>query len=103
MLIKDLIELNPNTEIIKLQLYQDVVINKIKNYLNLTNTSNDVIIKNYLTAIKVGVCDEIERNKHKNIRTMTQGQRSITYSNSSASLSNDVKDLLPKPFVKLMG
>ena len=103
MLIEDLIKLNPKIEDFKLQLYQDVVISKIKNYLNLTDSSDDVIIKNYSTAIKVGVCDEIQRNKHKNIRTMTQGQRSVTYSDSKTSLSDDVKDLLPKPFIKLMG
>lgn len=86
----------------KLELYLDIALVKIKNYLN-TDVNKITLIDNYKTAIIVAIDNEINLADKKNISTIKEGNISITYKENSSKLSSEVKALLPRPFVKLMG
>lgn len=83
-----------------------IALDSIKEYLNkdLINENNAVI--NY-------VADELVRRAiefyskpiNYNIKSQTQGQRSITYANEISnpfSITNDLKQLLPTPSLRLL-
>lgn len=91
----------PKTDAIKLELYLNISLVKITNYLNI-DSDNTTLINNYKTAIIVAVGNEIDSTGKKNISSYREGNISITYKDSN-KLSDDVKALLPMPFVKLMG
>lgn len=86
----------------KLELYLDIALVKIKNYLN-TDMDKITLIHNYKTAIIVAIDNEINLADKKNISMIKEGNISITYKENSSKLSSEVKALLPRPFVKLMG
>ena len=86
----------------KLELYLDIALVKIKNYLN-TDMDKITLINNYKTAIIVAIDNEINLADKKNISTIKEGNISITYKENSSKLSSEVKALLPRPFIKLMG
>ncbi len=86
----------------KLELYLDIALVKIKNYLN-TDMDKITLIDNYKTAIIVAIDNEINLADKKNISMIKEGNISITYKENSSKLSSEVKALLPRPFVKLMG
>lgn len=86
----------------KLELYLDIALVKIKNYLN-TDIDKITLIDNYKTAIIVAIDNEINLADKKNISMIKEGNISITYKENSSKLSSEVKALLPRPFVKLMG
>lgn len=102
MLPEYLKELYKTTDSVKLELYLEKVILKIRKYLNRPDITNEKIINNFPTAIKVAVGDEIENSKHKNIKSFKEGDQSISYENASNSLSNEVKELLPTPSIRLL-
>lgn len=73
----------------------------IKNYLNRPLLTDEEIQNNYGYAISKIV--EGLQDKNKNVASITQGQRSITYANDKTELiTNDIKLLLPKPYVRLL-
>ena len=86
----------------KLELYLDIALVKIKNYLN-TDMTDTSLISNYRTAIIVAIDNEINLADKKNISMIKEGNISITYKENSSKLSSEVKALLPRPFIKLMG
>ena len=86
----------------KLELYLDISLVKIKNYLN-TDMDKITLIDNYKTAIIVAIDNEINLADKKNISMIKEGNISITYKENSSKLSSEVKALLPRPFIKLMG
>ena len=86
----------------KLELYLNISLVKIKNYLN-TDMGKITLINNYKTAIIVAIDNEINLADKKNISTIKEGNISITYKENSSKLSSEVKALLPRPFIKLMG
>lgn len=86
----------------KLELYLDIALVKIKNYLN-TDMDKITLIDNYKTAIIVAIDNEINLADKKNISMIKEGNISITYKENSSKLSSEVKALLPRPFIKLMG
>lgn len=91
----------PKIDASKLELYLNISIVKITNYLNIDITSNK-LIKKYKTALIVAVGNEINSIDKKDISSYREGNISITYKDKN-KLSDDVKALLPIPFVKLMG
>lgn len=79
---------------------------RIKIYLNKKFT-DEFIKKNYSSAV-IEICCKMYRNrKIKNnggIKSMTQGQRSITYGDIITNLIDDeIKALLPAPFISVKG
>lgn len=73
----------------------------IKRYLN-KNYSDQYIKDNFSIAIKL-ISENIKKSFsiNKNIKSETQGNRSVTYADEYQLITNDIKMLLPTPFVKM--
>lgn len=74
----------------------------IKNYLNKDYT-DEYITTNFALAINQ-IINNIDNNvsERQGISSITQGSQSITYNtNEDYLMTNDIKNLLPKPFIKL--
>jgi hypothetical protein len=83
-------------------LYIRRAITLIKNYLNKDSLTSEFIEVTYPDAI-VEIISFAYKNKGKeNIKSTTQGSRSVTYSDGTVfSISPSVKQLLPTPYLKL--
>lgn len=88
---------------------EQLAISSIRNYLNVVGKekwTDDYIKSNYAIAIKVimnNYKNILEVNNGiSNINSVSQGGQSISFnSNSNALISDEVKLLLPRPFIKL--
>ena len=79
-----------------------IAINSIRNYLNISATDEEIKSK-YGYAFKT-IYKAIEEQSERpvGVSSVTQGSQSITYSSSSGCnyITEDVKALLPKPFIR---
>jgi hypothetical protein len=84
------------------KLYIRRAITIIKNYLN-NSTFDDVYIETNFPDAIIELCIFAYRNKGKeNIKSITQGARSVTYSDGSVfAISDNVKALLPQPYIRM--
>ena len=101
--IKILLDLNNDKQDSKLNLYIDIAIDSIKSYLNNPKFDNDYIKENFQSAIIELVCKAYMSKNTKNIKQMSQGSRSVTYSdtNTGFKITDDIAELLPSPYLKL--
>lgn len=105
-LLIDLPKAPPN----KLELLIKRAINQINNYLNKEFSENDAI-KNFKYAIEQIVLDTYlyqQSKQHKEgIVRISEGERSIEYKSTSSTgrviFTDEVKSMLPAPYVRLMG
>lgn len=104
MVIKKIMSLYPNEDLNKIQIYLDIGINLIKEYLNTYDSRVNIELK-YENALVLFLINTLDYSKDKGIVTKKQGNKSITYSETrkALQLTSDIKDLLPCPKVKLMG
>lgn len=72
----------------------------IKNYLNLNSNDTTDISSVYPDACIAYVMEQFDRKGNEATKQYSQGSRSGTYENS---LSDNVKNLLPVPYVHMMG
>lgn len=88
---------------------ETIAISSIKNYLNVVGKekwTDDYIKSNYVMAIKV-IIDNYKNmievnNGISNISSISQGGQSISFnSNSNSFISEEVRLLLPRPFIRL--
>ncbi|MDU7364289.1 hypothetical protein [Clostridium sp.] len=88
---------------------EKIAIESIKNYLNVIGKelwTDDYIKSNYSLAIKL-IADNYRNmaeinNGISNISSISQGGQSIIFNNNSnLFISEEVKLLLPKPFIRL--
>jgi hypothetical protein len=87
----------------KLSVYKDMSIDAIRNYMNISDTS-DIIIQKYESAILQLVGNKIKTESANGIKSYTASKTSVTYADSNRfSITEDVKALLPKPYVKVLG
>lgn len=100
--IKILLEITDNTKDVLLNLYMRRAITIIKNYINNDNFTQDYIEQNYSDAI-IELVVMAYRNKGKeNIKSTSQGARSVTYTDGSTfSITESVKTLLPTPYLRM--
>ena len=102
--IKVLLNINSDKEDVKLKLYIKIAVTLIKEYLNNDNFNDSYIEENFNMAIVIIVCNAYEFKKSGssgNIKSMTQGGRSITYGNDKGFyITDEIKQMLPTPFVK---
>lgn len=78
-----------------------IAINSIRNYLNISATDEEIKSK-YGYAFKT-IYKAIEEQPERpvGVSSVTQGSQSITYNTSNCNyITEDVKALLPKPFIK---
>lgn len=87
---------------------EEIAIIVIKNYLNVKDKelwTNDYIRSNYSMAIKLIInnyknISEIN-NGISNISSISQGGQSISFNSATNFITEDVKLILPKPFIRL--
>lgn len=80
---------------------EQMAIVAIRNYLN-KDFSNQYIKENFGIAIKV-ISENVKKssNLDKNIKSKTQGDRSVTYNDEYKLITPDIAMFLPSPFVKM--
>lgn len=107
MILKDLeiilgkpIQFTEEEEIFKLYIRRAIAI--IKNYLNNNTFTNEYIETNFPDAIIEMVVFAYKNKGKENIKSITQGARSITYSDGSIfAVTESVKALLPTPYLRM--
>ena len=104
--IKELIGISDDSQDSKLELYIKIATQAIKNYLNNYNIDENYVKENYSGAVIMMVNNaykSLKDNSNGNVKSMTQGNRSITYfdENSTFTIDKTVKSLLPAPYVRL--
>lgn len=83
-------------------IYIKRAIKTIENYLNNEKFTKEYIEENFQDAIIAIVENAYNLKDNKNIKSVTQGNRSVTYAENTAFyITNDIVNLLPKPYVKM--
>lgn len=81
---------------------ENIVVEAIIKYLNNPKFDYYYILDNYSDAIELAVEEFKEKLKQPlNVISMTEGGRSITFKNNVGILSENVKALLPKPYIRM--
>lgn len=109
-IIQDLLIDIPKASPNKLELLIKRAINQINNYLNKNFNESDSI-KNFKYAIEQIVLDTYLYQQSKQYKDgivrITEGERSIEYKSTSSTgrviFTDEVKAMLPTPYVRLMG
>jgi hypothetical protein len=95
--------LYPELEINKLSVYKDMGIDVIRNYLN-TKESNEAILQKYENALLQLIGNKVQSDTTNGIKSYSMSKTSITYGEDKGfRITDDIKSLLPTPYVKLMG
>lgn len=104
MVLEKIKALYPEEDSKKIEVYKDIGINLIKEYLNV-NCSNGKIEVKYGNALLLFLINTIDYSKDKGVLSKKQGNKSITYSEDrkALTLTDDIKALLPCPSVRVMG
>lgn len=92
--------LTGSTEDSVIQIYINRGITLIRNYLNLKNNNTTDIETTYSDALICYVIEQYRKRGLEGTKQFSQGSRSGTVTDG---LSSDVKALLPKPYIRLMG
>jgi hypothetical protein len=83
-------------------LYIRRAVTLIKNYLNNDSFTNEYIEANFQDAIIEIVIFAYKNKGKENIKSTTQGSRSVTYSDGTIfAIAETVKQLLPIPYLKM--
>ena len=102
--IKTLLNISTDKEDSKLNIYISMAVTLIKKFLNNDAFDDSYIEENFSMAIVLIVTNAFECKKNGsggNIKSMTQGSRSVTYGDDKAfCLNNDIKAMLPTPYIK---
>lgn len=90
-----------------LTMEEKMAIAVIRNYLNVDDSvwTNEYIMENYDFVIEsiIKQAKEINSIKNLGVKSKTEGNQSVTFSDNieAWSITDSIKNLLPKPFVKL--
>ena len=102
--IKTLLGITTDKEDSKLNIYTKMAATLIKKYLNNDNFDDSYIEENFSIAIVLIVTNAYECKKNGsggNIKSMTQGSRSVSYGDDKAfCINDDIKAMLPIPYIK---
>lgn len=103
--IKILLSITTDKEDSKLNIYIGIAKALIKKYLNNDAFDDSYIEENFSMAIILIVTNAYECKKNGsggNIKSISQGARSITYGEDKAfCINDDIKAMLPTPYIKL--
>lgn len=103
--IRTLLGITTDKEDTKINIYISMAKEVIKKYLNNESFDDSYIEENFSMAIILIVTNAYECKKNGNagnIKSISQGPRSITYGDDKAfCINDDVKALLPTPYIKL--
>lgn len=86
--------------------FKYIALESIKEYLNKNSIDENNVMINYVTDELVRRAVEFySKPINQNIKSQTQGQRSITYSNRISNpfeITDDLRQLLPTPRLRLL-
>ena len=89
---------------------EDKAIAYIKGYLNVSDNptwTKEYILENYGAAVELLIekATKVNSLKTPGVKSMSEGGQSITFNDSQEawSITDDIKTLLPVPFVRMMG
>ena len=81
---------------------ENIVVEAIIKHLNNPKFNYSYVISNFIYVVELGMEELKERLKQpSNVVSMTEGGRSITFKNNLGILSENVKALLPKPYIRM--
>ncbi|SCI99940.1 Uncharacterised protein [uncultured Clostridium sp.] len=81
---------------------ENIVVESIIKHLNNPKFDYSYVVANFTYAMELGMEELKERLKQpSNVVSMTEGGRSITFKNNLGILSENVKALLPKPYIRM--
>ncbi len=102
--IKVLLNITTSAEDAKLNIYISMATTLINNYLNNDAFDDTYIQENFSMAITLIVINAYECKKNGNsgnIKTISQGSRSVSYGDDKAfCINDDIKVMLPTPYIK---
>lgn len=81
---------------------EQMAIISIRNYLNKPSLTDVDIKDQFPLAIKKIVSNIGQVDKRNGVKSVTQGARAVTYNDSQTYITDDVRLLLPKPFIKML-
>ncbi|MBU5485966.1 phage head-tail connector protein [Clostridium sp. MSJ-11] len=100
--IKTLLNIQDNSKDSNLNIYIRKAITLIQNYLNNSAFTVEYIQTNFSDAIIDIVVNGYNFKDNKNIKSMTQGARSVAYADNTAFIITDsVANLLPTPYIRM--
>lgn len=86
-----------------IEIYVNRAVLSIKRYMNNDRFDEEYIKSNFEDAIIAIVQDSHDSKNDRNIKSFSEGSQSVTYSDSFGStITNNVRLLLPTPYVRLM-
>ena len=85
-------------DIVLLNYYKTMACDDIKNYLNRDFDDEFIEAKFEIAVIRLMVKKIKQGAAGRQIKSYTQGERSVTYEDS---IDDDIKTILPKPYLKL--
>lgn len=95
--------LHPEVNSNKLMIYKGMATDAIRNHLNI-NDVNDVIEQKYESALLQLVENKIQNDSANGVKSYTMSKTSVTYKdNKGFKITEDIENLLPATFVKLLG
>lgn len=98
--IKELIEVEVPADS-KIQIYIDIAVKLIKNYLNNVRFTDEDIKIDHELAICLIVSNAIN-NQTNGVKQIKEGDVSITYFEGKPfQITSDIKALLPTPYIKM--
>ena len=81
---------------------ENIVVEAIIKHLNNPKFNYSYVVANFTYAMELGIEEFKERLKQpSNVVSMSEGGRSITFKNDVDILSDNVKALLPKPYIRM--
>ena len=100
--IKTLLGVKDNSKDNILSIYIRRAITTIQNYLNNEKFTKEYIEANFQDAIIAIVENAYHAKDSKNIKSKTQGNRSVTYAENTAFyITDDIANLLPTPYIRM--
>ncbi|NMF04569.1 hypothetical protein ACUH7Y_09610 [Clostridium beijerinckii] len=95
--------LHPEVNSNKLIIYKGMAADAIRNHLNI-NDANDVIEQKYESAMLQLIENKIQYDSTNGVKSYTMSKTSVTYKdNKGFKITEDIEDLLPATFVKMLG
>ncbi|MCI6278054.1 MAG: hypothetical protein MR639_15250 [Clostridium sp.] len=86
---------------------EDIAIEKIKGYLNVIGHpkwTKEYVLSNFGVAVQLLVEKAANFKTMSGVKSFSEGGQSMTFADEGKwTITNDIKELLPAPFVKLMG
>lgn len=86
---------------------EDRALAKIKGYLNVIDNpkwTKEYILKNYGVVVELLIEKATEFKKMNGVKSISEGNQSMTFTDEGKwTITDDIKELLPDPFIKLMG